>query len=129
MKFLSEEWFIEFEKRCRDEFSKASNLSTELVEVYENFEGNRTIWCLFKLENGLIAQFKHGEGEDSIPSALFRTFGDYPDYVKVLKGELNPKKGLMAGTFTLEGNMMKAMGMLGTYMRVTECKKVPGLEL
>jgi len=37
--------------------------------------------------------------------------------------------GIMTGKFKLEGNMMKAMGMLGVYAKVTEAKKVPNLEL
>lgn len=128
MKFISEEWFVEHEKLCRAEFSKPNNSNAELTEVYNNWDGDKTVWFYYKVENGLIAQIKRGEGADNIPPAMFRATGDCSSYVKVVKGELDPKKGIMTGKFKLDGNLMKAMGMLGIYARLTECKKVSGAE-
>ena len=129
MKFLSEEWTAEHKKLLDAEFSKENRNNVELVEVYENCYGeDKTIWILYKMVNGLLGEFKRGEGDEDIPKASFRCFGDYEDYVSVAKGELDPKKGIMSGKFTLEGNLMKAMSMLGTYMKVTVCKRVPGME-
>ena len=129
MKYVSEEWFEEHKKLLAGMFTKPSNVSAELVEVYKNWDGNKTAWVYYKVEKGLIADIKRGEGEDTIPKAMFRCFGEYENYAKVIRGELDPKMGIMTGKFKLEGNMMKAMGMLGVYAKVTEAKKVPNLEL
>jgi len=129
MKYCSEEWFEEHKKLLATMFTKPSNLSAELVEVYEHCEGNKTVWVYYKVDKGLVADIKRGEGEETIPKAMFRCFGEYENYAKVIRGELDPKMGIMTKRFKLEGNMMKAMGMLGVYAKVTEAKKVPGLEL
>ena len=129
MKFVSEEWFAEHEKLLKAEFSKQNNNSAEVVEVYQNWDEGKSAWVYYKIVNGFIEETRRGEGENDLPKAMFRVFGPYGNYVSVIKGELDPKKGLMTGKFKLEGNMMKAMGMLGIYAKITECKKVPGMEL
>ena len=129
MKYCSEEWFEEHKKLLAEMFTKPSNISAELVEVYNNWEGDKTVWVYYRIEKGVIADIQRGEGDDTIPKAMFRCFGEYESYAKVIRGELDPKKGIMTKVFKLEGNMMKAMGMLGVYAKVTEAKKVPGLEL
>jgi putative sterol carrier protein len=80
------------------------------------------------MEKGLLDFIERGEGEDDLPEAQFRCFGDYKNYVLVCQGKLDPNKGIITGKFTLEGNLMKAMGMLGTYGKVTKCKRVSGME-
>jgi len=130
MKFLSEEWAEKHKALLLADFKEENRSNVELTEVYENCYGEdgKTIWIYYSMKNGLMDKLERGEGEDNIPESTFRCFGDYKDYVRVVKGQLDPKKGLMTGTFTLEGNYLKAISMLGTYMRVTECKKVPDLE-
>jgi hypothetical protein len=129
MKFVSGEWFVEHEKLLKAEFSKPSTSSAELVEIYQNWDGGKSAWVYYRIVSGLLEETKRGEGEDNLPKAMFGVSGEYGNYVSVIKGELDPKKGLMTGKFKLDGNMMKAMGLLGIYARITECKKVPGMEL
>lgn len=129
MKFLDPEWFEKHHEKALALFNEPNRNNTELVEVYENCYGDdKTIWCHYKLTDGLITLFERGEGEDDIPEAQFRVFGDYDHYVQVCQGKLDPNKGIITGKFTLEGNLMKAMGMLGTYAKVTEAKKIDGME-
>lgn len=129
MKFISKEWFVEHEKLLKAEFSKPSTSSAELVEIYQNCDSDKTSWVYYRIVSGLLEEIKRGDGADNLPRAMFRVFGEYENFVSVIKGELDPKKGLMTGKFKLEGNMMKAMGLLGIYARITECKKVPGMEM
>jgi putative sterol carrier protein len=48
-----------------------------------------------------------GEGEEEDVEFVFS--GPYDNWVKVVKKELDPIQGLMAGKFKLEGNMAKVM--------------------
>lgn len=129
MKFLSIEWFSEHERLLKSEFSRQGSVSAELVEVYQHWDGRGSVWVYYNIVNGFLEKINRGEGEDNIPRAVFRVFGEYENYVSVLRGELDPKLGIMTGKFKLEGNMMKAMGMLGIYARITECKKIPDMEM
>lgn len=129
MKFLSEAWCARHKEVLLSEFNKPNRNNVELTEVYEGCYGeDKTIWIYYKMVDGLLAEMARGEGEEGIHEATFRCFGSYDDYVKVIHGELDPKKGIMTGKFTLEGNLIKAMGMLGTYMKVSDCKKFAGTE-
>jgi len=129
MIFLDDEWFEKHIEKGKSEFNKPNRSNLDLVEVYENcWGGSSTIWIYYELKDGMLNKYEKGEGEDNIPDAQFRCFGEYKDYVRVCKGELDPNKGIISGTFTLEGNLLKAMGMLGTYGRLTEAKRIPGME-
>ncbi len=130
MKFLDSEWFKAHEQKLKDTFTEPNRSNVILVEVYENVWGeeDKTVWVKYTTVNGLPAGFDHGEGEDSIPDAPFRVFGDYGNYALVCQGKLDSTKGIVTGKFTFEGNLIKAMGMMGTYAKVTDCKVFPGME-
>lgn len=130
MKFLDQEWFEKHVEALKKEFSEPNRSNVTLVEVYENVYGEdgKSVWIHYVQENGLLKSCERGEGEDDIPEAQFVVYGDYADYVAVCEGRLEPSKGIVSGKFTLEGNLLKAMGMLGTYNRITECKKLEGTE-
>lgn len=130
MRFLDEEWNVEHEKRLRETFSAPGRGNTELTEVYRNVwgEAGRTVWVYYKMANAMLAEIRFGQGEENIPAAQFRCFGDYEGYVRVCKGELEPATGILTGVFTLEGGLHRALAMLGTYNKVTECKRIPGME-
>ena len=75
------------------EFCEKNRNNVELVEVYENCYGeDKTIWMHYKLEEGIPVIIDRGEGEDDIPEAQFRVFGDYQNYVDVCEGRLDPNK-------------------------------------
>lgn len=129
MKFLDEEWFEAHKTKLKEAFTEPNRSNVELIEVYENCWGeDTTVWIHYKMVDGLLGYSKRGEGDDNIPEAQFRVFGDYNNYVLVCQGKLDPNKGIITGKFTLEGNLMKAMGMLGTYAKVTACKNIDGME-
>lgn len=131
MKLLSQEWFDAMVTKAKTEyFTKPTRLSLSYCEVYENCPGDEeTVWTYFELKEGLVEVAEIGYGEDDMPEADYRCFGDYDDYVRVLKGELDPNMGIVRGIFTLEGNLVKAMTLLGTYNGLTKSKRVDGLEV
>ncbi len=106
MKFLDDKWYEIHLKKIRETFTQPGKLNTSLVEVYRNV-------C---------------EGEDMIPDAAFRCFGDYKSYVSVCQRKLDPKMGILGGVFKLEGGVMAAMPMLPVYDKLTACKRIDGME-
>ena len=80
------------------------------------------------VEKTMVKEITRGEGEDSVPDAAFRCFGDYKSYVSVCQRKLDPKMGILGGVFKLEGGVMAAMPMLPVYDKLTACKRIAGME-
>lgn len=131
MKFLDDEWYAAHLAMIEKVFSEPGKLNTSLVEVYRNVWGEKahTSWIKYEVENTMIKAISRGEGEDQIPDAAFRCFGDYASYVSVLQRRLDPKLGILGGVFKLEGGVMAAMPMLPTYDKLTACKRIEGMEV
>ena len=130
MKFLDAEWYAAHLDRISRTFTEPGKLKTELVEVYRNVWGEpgNTKWIKYVVENTMVKEITHGDGEYTVPDASFRCFGDYKSYVAVCQKRLDPKMGILGRTFILEGGVMAAMPMLPTYDKLTECKRIPGME-
>ena len=130
MKFLDDEWYAAHLDMIAQTFTEPGKLKTELVEVYRNVWGEKgnTKWIKYAVENTLVREITRGDGEDSIPEAKFRCFGDYKSYVAVCEKRLDPKMGILGRVFQLEGGVMAAMPMLPTYDKLTACKRIPGME-
>lgn len=131
MKFLDDEWYEAHLAMIGRVFSVPGKLNTQLVEIYRNVWGERghTKWIKYTVENTLVTEITHGDGEDSVPDGAFRCFGDYASYVSVLQRRLDPKLGILGGVFKLEGGVMAAMPMLPTYDKLTECKRIGGMDV
>lgn len=130
MKYLDDEWYQAHIDKIQKTFATPGKANTELVEVYNNVWGiqGKTLWIHYVMVDGQLASIERGEGED-YPEGKFRCFGDYSKYVQVYMGKLDPKMGILGGAFKLEGGLLPATAMLPTYMKLTECKRFPGLEL
>lgn len=130
MKFLSDEWFDELFSRARNEFSKPGKLSLTYSEAYKNCPDGVDKWAMFKLENGIMTEMTHGTGP--APAAEYCGIGKYADHVMICKGELNPKKAVMAGTLTIQDNVkagaMRTVQLIGMYNKIVECKMMSGVE-
>jgi len=128
MKFLGDEWF-EAHRAKLNEVLTPGKASAELVEVYSKCYGtDKVIWVYYLVEKGVLVDLRKGEGLDTVPKAAFRGSGTYADYVASAKGELDPVKALTAGRIKLEGNVMKGLGMVGTYNKMNAAKVLPGTE-
>ena len=130
MRFLDDEWYAAHKAKIEEVFSSPGTLNTQLVEVYRNVWGEKgnTKWIKYVVVNTQIAGMTRGEGEDTVPDAAFRCFGDYSSYVAVCQRRLDPKLGILGGVFRLEGGVMAAMPMLPTYDKLTACKRLDGTE-
>ncbi len=130
MKFLDGEWYEIHLKKIGETFTEPGKLNTSLVEVYRNVwgEAGNTKWIKYVVENTLVKEITSGEGEDSVPDAAFRCFGEYRSYVSVCQKKLDPKMGILGGVFKLEGGVMAAMPMLPVYDKLTACKRIEGME-
>jgi hypothetical protein len=121
IKYLSPEWMEENKKRISDVFNKPTRVASSLIEVYENCPDGKTMWVKMILKQGLLDLFEYGT--EDIPEATFKIFGDYSEYVKVLKGEKDPQVALMTGAFTLEGNLMTALSQIGIYKKLIKIRQ------
>ncbi|MEM0139132.1 MAG: SCP2 sterol-binding domain-containing protein [Ferroplasma sp.] len=113
VKFPSEEWAEEYVKKLNSNagYNEAGEsggrLITFVIESDENCKGN---WFLyFDLKTGKCVSSKTGTDESSVPASTFKYKGKYSNWVKLIKGEIDPIQGLMTGKFKLEGSMIKIM--------------------
>lgn len=131
MKFLSEEWFDNTIERAKDRF-KPGKLELTFCEVCTNCPGEYpTVWMYYDVKGGLIAEAKLGNGE--APNADFRGVADYADHVRISKGELDPKRAVMDKIVTIENNQgpvnpLKLVKLIDMYMKITDAKRIPGIE-
>ena len=129
MQFLSNEWFDAMTVRAKAEFSKPGKLTLSYCEAYTGCPDGVDKWLRIELENGIMTKTEYGTGE--CPKADYRGFGKYADHVRICKGELNPKKAVMEGTFSIEDNVkagaMRTIQLIGMYTKLVEAKKLPGV--
>ena len=130
MKFLDDAWYEIHLEKIGQTFTETGKLNTSLVEVYRNVWGEpgNVKWIKYVVEKTLVTEITCGEGEDTVPDAAFRCFGDYKSYVAVCQKKLDPKMGILGGVFKLEGGVMAAMPMLPVYDKLTQCKRVDSME-
>ena len=128
MQFLSNEWFDTMIAQAKKEFSKPGKLTLTYCEAYKNCPDGVDKWLRIELNNGIMTSAEYGSGE--CPKADYRGFGEYPDHIRICKGELNPKKAVMEGTFSIEDNVkagaMRTIQLIGMYTKLVEAKKIPG---
>ncbi len=130
MKVFSEEWSKAYVKALNantDYRAAASWWDGDFIFVIEpsgNLDHEIKMFIgLYKGDCTGAKLLKEGEGYDILPpgtppkplkegekvAAEFVFAGKYDNWVKVLKKELDPIQGLMAGKFKLVGNMAKVM--------------------
>lgn len=131
MKFLTDEWFDKTIERAKERF-KPGKLELTFCEVCKNCPGEYpTVWMYYDVKNGQVADAKLGRGE--APNADFRGIADYADHVRISKGELDPKRAVMDKIVTIENNQgpvnpLKLVKLIDMYMKITDAKRIPGIE-
>ena len=132
MKFLTDEWFEQVMVRANAHFNKPGKMTLTFCEVCTDCpEGDPTKWIYYDIKNGQIAEAKLGCGE--APAADFRGKGAYADHVRICKGELDPKKAVMDKVVAIENNQgsvnpLKLVKLIDMYMKMTDAKRIPGIE-
>lgn len=132
MKFLSEEWFVALEENIYRLFNKRSKLTFKFCEVFENCPGEHSlVWVVYDVDHGIAKNVTHGY--DVIPENDYLAKGDYKDHIRVCKKEIDPKKSVINGTFTVDDHdagvsPMRLLGLISMYMRLVEAKQLDGVE-
>ncbi|NLI53504.1 MAG: SCP2 sterol-binding domain-containing protein [Clostridiales bacterium] len=109
VKYLSEEWRAEVEKRLREQLTpeKMNNLTSSLNNVYANCPDGKSHYFFVGFAEGKVDSVQVGEGDG--PKAEFAISGDYDVFAKISRAELGSQRALMGGLLKLKGNMVKAL--------------------
>ena len=132
MKFLTDEWTAEFEKRAKDIFAEGKSptqLTVKLVECYENVPqlDGRDFWHMYSMEDGVIEELSHGYDKADIPAdADFVTYCPYSIVKQIMSGEVSTPRAMLSGQIKMKGNMVRAMKMLETYNILQDLKRLGG---
>lgn len=132
MKFLTEEWFAALEENIYRLFNKPGKMTFEFCEVFDNCPGEHSlIWVVYDVQNGIAKNVTHGF--DEIPQCDYFARGNYSDHIRVCKKEIDPKKSVINGTFSVEDRgggitPLKLLNLINMYMRLVEAKQLDGVE-
>ena len=120
VKYLSGEWHALAEQALREQITpdKMKNISTSMSNIYKNCPDGKERFLFVSLENGVIADFRVGEGEP--PKAQFRIMGDYDVFSRITRAELGAHTALMTGKLKLKGNMVKALKLASLADRINK---------
>ena len=105
-KVLSQEW-LDLQKELAQEFPERPGATAHMQYVITGApDGDIKYFCV--IDNGRMQENKLGED----PDAEFTMTQTYDDFVKVLKGELDPNAAFMQGRLKVTGNMGKLMSLM-----------------
>lgn len=121
IQFLSKEYEAKMSELLKAEFSKPSNLTCTFCQIVVGCPDGKDRWVLYGVDNGVMSAFSIGEGE--APAASYRVKGPYQIYVDLIEGRLNGKVSIVTKKLVLEGSMVKALGLLGTYTRIEKIQR------
>lgn len=131
MKFLTEEWFAEFQPSVLAAFAPGktpTNVTLTLCELYSNVPqiGGNGMWLFYRFENGVVTECTRGLDKSTAPDADYVTDADYDVVVKLLVGEMANAKAVLKGLVKIKGNVTKALKLLGPHDVIDECKRQGG---
>ena len=105
-KVLSQEW-LDLQKDLAQEFPERPGATAHMQYVVTGApDGDIKYFCT--IDNGKMLANKLGED----PDAEFTMTQSFDDFVKVLKGELDPNAAFMQGRLKVTGNMGKLMSLM-----------------
>lgn len=120
VKYLSEEWRTEVDKRLRENLNpeKMNNITSSLNSRYMKCPDGGRKYFLVSFANGSVDKVLVGDGDG--PAAEFCITGDYETFAKISRAELGSQKALMGGALKLKGNMVKALKLASLSDRVNK---------
>ena len=113
--FASKEWLDAYKEALNGELGKPWQQAAEnwegdflfVIDPDDRFQ--ETIHYYIDLWHGECRDAKMLTTSDSIPEAEFQYIGKYSNWEKLLKGEIDPIRGLLMRKFKLVGNKGKLM--------------------
>ncbi|MDF2672872.1 MAG: hypothetical protein K0R09_1137 [Clostridiales bacterium] len=120
IKYLSQEWRDEAEKRLRAELTpeKMNNITSSMLNVFLNCPDGKERSLYLNFINGSLDKCTVGEGQ--LPDAEFKISGDYEVFAKISQAELGSQLALMTGKLKLKGNMIKALKLASISDRINK---------
>lgn len=120
LKYLSEEWRAEVDKKLRSELSpeKMNGVTSSMTNRYKNCPGGVDKFFFVGFTEGRIESVQVGDGDG--PKAEFYITGDYEVFAKISRAELGSQKALMGGLLKLKGNMVKALKLASLCDRINK---------
>ena len=109
VRYLSEEWRAEVEKRFRDGITPedTKNISASLNCVSVACPDKKTRYFFVSITKGELESVQVGEGEG--PQAEFVIEGKYEALAQIARAELTAAEALIGGKIKLTGNLYKAL--------------------
>jgi len=113
--FPSDEWIEAYKEALNGEAGKGFQKASEdwegdflfVINPDDTFE--KTVHLYIDLYHGKCRNAKMITDASSVPEAEFQYIGTYANWEKLLKGEIDPIRGLLMRKFKLVGNKAKLM--------------------
>jgi putative sterol carrier protein len=113
--FPSKEWVEAFKDKLNSEEGKAWQEAAKdwegdflfVIKPDENF--TKKISFYIDLWHGECRKVDYFEKDTKLPKTEFQYVGIYSNWIKLIKGEIDPIKGIMMRKFDLVGNKMKVL--------------------
>lgn len=113
--FPSEEWLLAYKEKLNSDEGKAWQEAAEkwegdflfVIKPDENF--NKTQYFHVDLWHGECREVTFYNENDKLPETEFQYVGVYSNWIKLIKGDIDPIKGILMKKFELVGNKMKVL--------------------
>lgn len=116
VKFLSKEWEEAMQKGLAEEFSTRGMVTTVFVQILTDCPDGQNHWTLTELKKGKYMRYEVGVGEP--PEYELAAVGTYAVHKGCVTKEIDGSVCITTGQMTLQGDVNKAMSLLGTYSRL-----------
>ncbi len=120
MKYLSNEWSQEAQKRLRSQLDPEAmkHLTSSMLTIYQKCPDGKDKALYYKIVDGVFEEISLKE--DSFPEAEFIISGDYDTFAKISRAEIGSRSALMGGKLRLKGNMVKALSLSSVVDRLNK---------
>lgn len=111
MKYLSQEWAAEAQKRLREQLDAEAmkHLTSSMLTIYQKCPDGVDKALYYKIVDGKFDEISLKEGQ--FPEAEFVISGDYDTFARISRAEIGSRSALMGGKLRLKGNMVKALSL------------------
>ena len=120
IKFLSEQWRLEVQKKLNEEVAaeKLTNLDLSLNSQFNNCPDGKTRYLHMGFAGGTVESVQ--VVEDNPPEAEFTISGDYDSFADLFSYKLKLQDALTGGKFKFEGSMIKALEVVPKIQGIIE---------
>jgi putative sterol carrier protein len=129
LRFPSEDWmkrYVEVVNASKEYAEAARDWEGDVMFIItpdEGYKSEEVYWL--DLYHGKVRDWKRLSSREE-KSAEFVYEGPYGNWVKLIRGEIDPIRGALTGKFRLRGNMMKILRYARAAQELVNCaRKVP----